>query len=71
MEVIVILDKNVKPLTRVRVSIKLDISVGLLSENIIFVLVVLLSRLYIIINRVIHATINDCASRELVRINVL
>ena len=66
MEVIVILDKNIKPLTRVRVSIKLDISVGLLSENIIFVLVVLLSRLYIIINRIIHATINDCASRELV-----
>ena len=71
MEVIVILDKNVKPLTRVRISIKLDISVGFLSENIIFVLVVLFSRLYIIINRVIHATINDCASRELVRINVL
>ena len=71
MEVIVILDKNVKPLTRVRVSIKLDISVGFLSENIIFVLVVLFSRLYIIINRIIHATINDCASRELVRINVL
>ena len=71
MEVIVILDKNVKPLTRVRVSIKLDISVGFLSEKLIFVFVVLFSRLYIIINRVIHATINNCASRELVRISVL
>ena len=71
MEVIVILDKNVKPLTRVRVSIKLDISVGFLSENIIFVFVVLFSRLYIIINNVIDATINNCTSRELVRISVL
>ena len=71
MEVIVILDKNVKPLTRVRVSIKLDISVGFLSENIIFVLVVLFSCLYIIINNVIDATINNCTSRELVRISFL
>ena len=71
MEVIVILDQNIKALTRVRVSIKLDISVGFLSENIIFVFIVLFSRLYIIINRVIHATINDCAPRELVRICVL
>lgn len=71
MLIFVVLDKDIMPLTRVRVSVKLDISVRFLSENIIFVFVVLFSRLYIIINRVIHAAINDRTSRELLRISVL
>ena len=63
MEVLVILDKDVMPLTRVRVTIELDIGLGLLSKWVIFIFVVLFFRLYIVINILIDTTINYLASR--------
>ena len=65
MEVIVILDEDVMSFSRVRVSLKLDIGVGVLSIKVIIFFAIFF-RLYIFIDRPIDAAFKDLASRELV-----